>query len=314
MTVPFRPMLAFDAQLPYYEKLLNEGPLWVSYKLDGIRCIVREGKLVSRTLKPIPNQFVQQKFSREWAEGFDGELIVGDPSGEGVFARTSSGVMSHAGTPNVVFHVFDVAAQHNDPYFKRFLFLQNVMGSVATLEKDLGVCFQVNLVEQVVVGSIAELEAFEEKAVELGYEGVIVRKPGAPYKQGRATPREGYMGKLKRFVDREAEIIGFEEMMHNGNPATTDSRGFTTRSSHKSGQRASGMLGTILVRDTAGPRWEFGIGSGFDHTTRRTIWARKEAYLGKIVKYKYLPVGMKDVPRHPVFLGFRDPIDMGSPA
>jgi hypothetical protein len=32
--------------------------------------------------------------------------------------------------------------------------------------------------------------------------------------------------------------------------------------------------------------------------------------MGKVVKYKSQPTGVKDKPRFPVFLGFRDVVDM----
>lgn len=31
---------------------------------------------------------------------------------------------------------------------------------------------------------------------------------------------------------------------------------------------------------------------------------------GRIVKYKHFPVGAKEAPRHPVYLGLRDPPDL----
>ena len=34
--------------------------------------------------------------------------------------------------------------------------------------------------------------------------------------------------------------------------------------------------------------------------------------IGKIIKYKYFPVGQKDKPRFPIFLSFRHPNDISS--
>jgi hypothetical protein len=36
----------------------------------------------------------------------------------------------------------------------------------------------------------------------------------------------------------------------------------------------------------------------------------REVLKGRIVKYRYQPAGMKDVPRFPAYLGFRDVRDM----
>ncbi len=85
----FRPMLA--------DKVTDISalrfPVLASKKLDGVRCLVQDGVLVSRTLKPIPNKFVQAKF-KGLPEGTDGELIVGDPRDPEAYRRTVSVVMS----------------------------------------------------------------------------------------------------------------------------------------------------------------------------------------------------------------------------
>jgi hypothetical protein len=136
---------------------------------------------------------------------------------------------------------------------------------------------------------------------------LILRDHNEKYKMGRSTASEQGMLKLKRFLDAEAEVIGFQERMHNGNEATTNELGRTSRSSHKSGKSGRGDLGALIVRTPEGI--EFGIGSGFDDNTRQSIWANQDDYLGRLVKYKYFPLGSKDAPRHPVFLGWRDRSD-----
>ncbi len=55
---------------------------------------------------------------------------------------------------------------------------------------------------------------------------------------------------------------------------------------------------------------EFKIGSGFDQSDRQKFWENKSNYIGSFVKYKHFPIGVKDKPRHPIFLGFRDKMDM----
>ena len=55
---------------------------------------------------------------------------------------------------------------------------------------------------------------------------------------------------------------------------------------------------------------EFSIGSGFTEEQRREIWNKQVELIGSIVKYKYFEVGVKDKPRFPIFLGFRDKRDI----
>ena len=70
----FKPLLAS----PVEWKHLDYSNLWVSPKLDGIRAIIRDGVVMSRSLKPIPNKHVQRILGNSpGIEGYDGELIVG---------------------------------------------------------------------------------------------------------------------------------------------------------------------------------------------------------------------------------------------
>src|SRR5690348_12921017 len=81
-------------------------PIFGSPKLDGIRATVVNGIVMSRTMKPIPNNYIQDLFGHDAMNGLDGELIVGDPSASDVFHRTSSGVMSIEGEPDVTLWIF----------------------------------------------------------------------------------------------------------------------------------------------------------------------------------------------------------------
>jgi DNA ligase-1 len=93
----FKPMLA--AKSPDLNKL--PWPMLASCKLDGVRAIMRDGILVSRTLKPIPNLAVQQFYKNysKLLEGYDGELILGQHDSS-VYRRTMSAVMSELGDPH----------------------------------------------------------------------------------------------------------------------------------------------------------------------------------------------------------------------
>ena len=45
-------------------------------------------------------------------------------------------------------------------------------------------------------------------------------------------------------------------------------------------------------------------------TDRKELWNKRDSLIGKIIKYSYFPKGVKDLPRHPQFLGFRDKDDL----
>lgn len=283
----FKPMLAgkVDAsQLEY--------PLAASPKLDGVRAVCLHGTLLSRSFKPIPNEFCQRQFSQlDW---LDGELIVGDPQGKNVYNHTVSGVMTHFGEPDVTFWVFDCFKNQEDPFLHR----------LKQAEERLSNTVRTEIVPHTIVSNETQLIAYEEWALAQGYEGVMLRHPDGPYKCGRSTTREGWLLKLKRFADSEAVILGWEEKLHNANPAKINELGHQERSSHKEGMVPTGVLGALHCRDVHSGV-EFSIGSGFSDDDRANLWLARDHLMGRVVKYKYQPAGVLDKPRFPIFLGFR---------
>ena len=273
-------------------------PLYASPKLDGVRGLVHNGVLRSRSWKEFPNEHTQEKFSLKVLNGFDGELILGEPTDPSVYRLTNSALQRESGKPKVWFYVFDIF-DSKLPFEKRLedLFVRKVG------MKD------VVAVEQIIINNETELDAYEETKLNEGYEGVILRNPNGLYKHGRATSNSQELLKLKRFEDSEAEIVSVFEEMHNGNEAKKDAFGRTERSSHKANLVGKGRLGGFTVRDIH-TGVVFDIGSGFTAEEREQLWAIRDRLPGKIIKYKFFAVGVKDKPRHPVYLGPRETWDM----
>jgi len=268
-------------------------PLYASPKIDGLRALVKDGRFVSRTIKLLPNNDLQDKcYLERLPEGLDGELVLGDPTNPKVFNITQSSLMSFAGSiEGLTYIVFDLWNHADRPYAARH----------ATINQTELPSWCVKL-EQRIINTSDELDAFEEYCLGLGYEGVMVRKIDAPYKYGRSTLREGYLLKVKRFADAEATIIGYTQQLENHNPKELDERGYSKRSSHIEGQILKEALGSFLVvKDGV----EFGIGSGFTAAEREEFWLNRENLVGKQVRFKYLPHGQKIAPRHPIYLGLR---------
>lgn len=276
-------------------------PCYVSQKLDGVRALIVNGQVLSRTLKPIRNRYIRSFLNNQNLNGLDGELIVGDPTAKSCFRDTTSGVMSEDGTPDFTYHVFDHWYLPS-PFETRLKQAQALIKVHANPTRVLlhSHCF---------VQSLEQLLELEEEALELGYEGLITRHPTGAYKYGRSTAKEQGMLKVKRFLDAEAVIVGYQELLHNGNGATTDNLGLTERSSHKENKVGLNVLGAFICRTLPDQGFEFAIGTGFTAAERQQYWDIREQLVGKLLKYKYFPVGVKDKPRHPVFLGFRDPED-----
>lgn len=292
--IRFKPMLAGKADLDNIRF-----PVVASPKLDGVRVIVCDGVVYSRNFKRIPNDWCQTLFGRKECEGFDGELIVGDVTSDTVFQATTSGVMTGAGKPDVVFHVFDDTSV-DDSFENRYHQLDERIK-----KKCRGI--KVALVPHRLINNIKALMDFEEKCVAQGYEGIMIRDPQGKYKHGRSTTKEGGLLKIKRFEDDEAVVIGVEELMTNNNEQELDNLGHKVRSSKKEGMVPAGKLGALIVKHkTFG---EFKIGSGFTEETRIKLWHERDELKGRLAKFKYQPSGVKDKPRFPVFLGFRNKID-----
>lgn len=288
-----KPNLAYTVKDP----AMLTFPLLVSPKLDGIRCLMIKGAPYSRKMKLIPNSIVQDVFGVMALHGLDGELIVGDPKAADCFNTTTSWVMSKD-PPNRAdwfFYVFDHFGDEKVDFTMR---LSRVKVACKIFPKVT------KYVAHKIVNNLEELLEYESQMLLAGFEGVMVRAPEGHYKQGRSTQREGGLGKLKRFVDGEAVIIGFVEQMRNDNEATIGELGQTKRSSHKANKHGKGTLGALQVRDIKSAV-EFEIGTGFDDALRADIWSHTKKWWGKVVKYKYQPVGVKTKPRFPVYLGLR---------
>ena len=64
-------------------------PCIATPKVDGIRALIINGQLISRTFKPIRNETIKNLLEKLLPEGSDGEIIV-----TGTFQDVSSTVMS----------------------------------------------------------------------------------------------------------------------------------------------------------------------------------------------------------------------------
>lgn len=288
-----KPMLAATAKLQDLANL--HYPVYASAKLDGIRCLVDPvlGP-VSRTLKPIPNEFVRNSlmasFTKHYVSHVDGELIVGPSTAKDVFQRTTSGVMTREGEPDFTYWIFDSFKYPDRPWSQRRASLFNIG--------------RIRVLDQQVCTSVDDVLELEDCYLRAGYEGIMLRSPKGLYKFNRSTLKEQYLIKFKRFADSEAQVVGYEERMTNTNEQTRDERGYAKRSSHKDGKVPTGTLGALVcMSDEFCQR--FNVGTGFDDEQRAKLWKQRDRLIGRVVKFKHQSVGAKDLPRFPVFLGFR---------
>lgn len=296
----FRPMLAATAEpgQPLKHSVL------VSAKLDGIRCVIRDGQALSRSLKPIPNKQLREILSHPLLDGLDGELMAGPPNAGTAFNGTVRSVRSHDADPGSIrYWVFDCFDRPSDPFHAR---LKDAAERVKAAQLE---GLPVTLVHHWSVDSESRLQEVYGNFLEQGYEGAMVRDPLGPYKTGRSTLREGYLLKLKPWADSEALVIGYDELERNHNELEISELGYAKRSTSKDGKVSGDTLGALQVRDIYSGV-EFSIGGGFTEADRDELWAQRDTLPGRIVRYKSVMVGVMYAPRFPVWLGFRDPDDM----
>jgi DNA ligase-1 len=309
----FRPTKPYKLQESDLDNLSY--PVIIQPKIDGFRCVIYEGKALSYSLKPIRNHFTRTKlesFFKDKPYLIDGELTLV----AGNFQSIQSAFNSYGGEPDFRYTVFDAVTQVTYlclEYYKR------VVPNVELIDRRL------KWIDHTMAYNKSMVLAAEDYYLKLGYEGIIIRSPNAPYKFGRSTLREGYLLALKRFTDAEAEVIGAYPLERNCNEAGTNAHGLMERSSAQGNKYVDNLLGGLTVRGINGTFKDvvFNIGSGFTEKQRENLWYRYGNEMlalvdrhidtmiqGSIIKYKYQAVGSKDKPRQPIFLGFRSKDDL----
>ena len=205
----FRPMLAvsWDKQ---HKKI--KYPCFAQPKLDGVRCIAskKDGKifLQSRGGKAIDTlDHIEDELNLLLK---DGEVLDGEIYRHGwSFQKIVSAVKKvNNDTKWLEYHVYDLPSDKDRDFLLRSerLFIIMSRGFI-----DPTNMFEVQFVEPVRTREIAdihELDAFEAKMVELGYEGVMVRNASGRYMQGH---RSYDLQKMKRFEDAEYSIVDVVE-------------------------------------------------------------------------------------------------------
>jgi len=296
MTNKIKPLLASKADL---NKIAY--PVMASPKLDGIRCLGLDGSPKSRTLKDIPNKYIQETLSALPINGLDGELMI-----EGDFNKVQSGVMSHDGEPNFLWHVFDCFqdVQGNDisnlPFATRFHIAKRRCERVG---------MPLQIVPHTVVHSENALLKMLDNLVSVGYEGVMTRDPEGMYKYGRSTVNEGILLKIKKFFDDEAVLIAITEKMHNANAAEKDELGHTKRSLAKANLIPAATAGAMIV-EWRGEVFKIGFGPGITDKIKKDWWRRRYQLLTQKVTFSYQELSKDGIPRFGKMIAFRHADDM----
>ena len=299
-------------------------PVLVSRKEDGMRVTIYKGQAVTRRVEPLGNDFTRKWLELNIPEGMEGELTLrsGNP-----LQDVTSAFSSQAGRPDFVFNVFEWRIPLQTSFEERLrriftwyldrsqgILAANRPGLTDPWHKLLLKCGEpqpqakstaparIRIIPSFWHGDSEEVLAFYRTVLEDKGEGIVIRAPDGPYKFGRSTKKEGYFLKLVPLHECEVDVIGWKESMTNTNKATVDKRGYTKRSSAKSGKVGKGVLGSLHCMLASGAQFHV---SGFDDKTRVELFKIRHQLPGMraTIRYKVLTAAGK--PREPVFVAFR---------
>jgi hypothetical protein len=181
-------------------------------------------------------------------------------------------------------------------------------------------------VNQITVNSKEEVEEYFEEALKNDYEGLILKDPKGRYKCGRGTIKEGLIYKVKPFVTFDAEILGVvqatevdpnaeKKINELGRSVTSKKLGDRVLIEKAAGFEveykalcdkclADGQTGVIIKQENTcrdcGAPYRLKVTLAMTDEEKEDVWATRSTYIGKMIEYKGMLVGSKDVPRHPV--------------
>jgi hypothetical protein len=267
-------------------------PVFVSTKYDGHHGVRAKGTVLSMGLIPLPNKAIVKCLTEVLPEGFDFELVVNRNLNE-----TASWVRSiNAGIPpRLDVLVFDWVTkgslENNEPFEMRYKRIQNWSianyGIILSLQDSTDCAgIYIHTLLQTEVSNAAELQEYADLVFDRGDEGVVIRLKDSPYVQGRT----GNMLKMKKHIDDEGKIIGFN-------------RG------------DDGLLKSFRIQwtvPTTGEVINFNISSGLTLRTRKFYWERRDRLLHQFVKFSYQGMPNSQIARHAKILGIRYASEMAN--
>lgn len=243
----------------------DPGEYLVSEKFDGVRACWDGRRLISRggLVLAAPAGFL----ARLPPVPLDGELWLARGRFEAVSALVRRQTASESDWQAVRYLVFEQPGGDGS-FAQRHARLRQLLPA-----QDLDQPGPQVVDQQRVAGSAA-LQAWLERVVAQGGEGLVLHRADAPY----LTGRQSVLAKLKPVADAEALVIG-----------------------HEPGQgRLAGRLGALRVRNEAGQ--EFRIGSGLSDAQR----AQPPA-IGTVITYAWRGETGSGLPRFATFVRVSDP-------
>ena len=288
-------------------------PKLASPKVDGIRCLIINGELLTRSMKPQPTRALKT-FLKEAIEYsiknqvvIDGELY--DHAQPFNWHQSTFRSFDGQPLPTTRLWVIDVVSNMlwgnttNGWRFGEFIH-QDIIAGVGKLENCVAI-------PQELATSPAQAQATYEGCLLAGYEGMMLRDPERGYKHGRATAGEQWLIKYKAWEENDGVIIDVLEgdKLKEGAEVRMTPTGDKGRSRKQCDYEPSGIAGRIVIRLEDGTEFGLGTFKGWTHELRVDMLKNKDKYIGRWVRFKSQAVGKKNAPRIPHSLTWKD----GSP-
>lgn len=292
-------------------------PCIVQPKIDGVRACNFTGITTARSLKPFANEAFNSTFGRSEFLGLDGELCLwedsyaGNPiTREDLCRVTTSAVNSILGYNRFKWVLFDYVTEHSYlmPYRDRLNHLSDLIemnSKFALREWNIGL----EIIETRVVYNIENFKYLDDKFLEEGYEGTIIRSINAPHKNGAATLKGMEAWRYKQFVDEEAVVLEVIEGQENRNHAQTNELGLTFRSTHKENMVPNGKVGALLCRRIKTGKTIKVAAGKMTEEEKLFYFNNPHLIVGEIITYRSFPRGVKDQPRFATFQNIRAKVD-----
>lgn len=285
---------------------MHEHTYAIQPKIDGVRCIVVEGQLLSNTLKPFPNQNNLIKYFGDLATTYKTSALDGEIVGETLQSTMSLVMSKDAEIPPKALRLvlFDRLFWACEPYTYRYGWLLSSFDTCYYWPNVTIVPLYGYTHKSLPIDTVKEILAH-------GYEGVIFRSQDGKYKFGRATEKEGSLFKFKPVEDAEARVLDVIKLQHNDNDPYLNECGYTKRSTAKAGRIESDMAGSLLVVGINGRYadkvFKVSLGS-CEHGVRQWFWEMRNLHVkNRTITYTYAKYrGTDDAPPEPRFKCFRE--------
>lgn len=261
------PMLALD--------FLKRGkdiefPCYVQPKLDGVRAILNNGKMQSRTGKFFPNlSLITEELNTDLI--LDGELYsntLGFQDIVGIVKKEKINEDDKNKLKEIKFIVYDVILDkdYNDRLDILKSFFKGKNFKYSELHKT-EIC-----------NSIEKVKDFHKKYVSQGYEGLILRNKLGKYE---IKNRSKNLQKYKEFQDDEFKVVNF-----------TDGTGIEKDL-------------VIWICETKEGK-TFNVRPQGSHKERKDLYKNGKKYINKYLTVKFFEYTDDKIPRFPVGITFRD--------